>query len=349
MPIECKSPVKLLRPSCMGPILAMPMALGERLDLLGSDLAGALGAAARALSRFQVVGKLLPPREAVMVELDQAIAVIGARAAARPAVLVDDKKGRFATYDRAFSVSRTNDAPAGLVHGLLVGTKALLVQLGHSNGLTLGAHKELVAGLATAIAGLSAEAAVLPSFEKLYDATSLPPADPMGRWVDGHHALFAMCQVAEYHFYRLKGAEKVGDFETARNSLAAAASAFNFIGYAFALAGDVSEPDYRVIVDHMLAVDPNFSGLWFADHREAKDLARGLLKGCPLRLGTSNLASFALAFHFASSSHTFVCGEMDGSDRSSLLMGGELSGVSGVESLRQFAQVGLKGIGAKVE
>jgi hypothetical protein len=331
---------------CDGPILAMPHALTADIDISSSEIGmKVLQAACEAMSDFEVGGDPLSPNDAVMRRLDEAIAECSYAANALPGKLKTNK-GRL--YDATFGVARTSDAELGLAHGIGVGTRSMLNQLGRVNHLMPSARLDLIGGFAGAITALAPSVEFTPHFLTNPAMAELQPYDPLERWVQGHWLFFSACQVATIFHLKADAANAAGDQRGTEAAMNAAANAFRVISHGFSLAGDITPAQYSPIVEKMQAVRQDFSGLWFADHQMVKQLKDKVAKSCPKVAGSTS-AHYVSEANFMYNSHSFVCSAVTGGERASLMGGGQGDDETGPSMLRRFAKAVLKLAKARID
>lgn len=338
-------PLPLMQRNC-GPILALPEALTANTDPTATTVGmEVVQAACEALSGFEVGGDSLQPDDALVQRLDRAILECGVAAADLPGEL---KTAKNRIYDATFGVARTRDAGLGLAHGIGMATKSLLNQLGRANRLMPSARLDLVGGLAGATTSLAPTVDFNPRFLTNPAMAELESYDPLERWVEGHWFFFTCCQLAIVFHHKANAAIAAGDQLGEREALNAASVVYRAIGHGFSLAGDITPAEYEPIVAKMIAVDNGFSGLWFADHQLVKQLTHKVTKACPMAEGGAR-ARYVAETNFMFHAHSFVCEDVSGGERASLMGQGQNDEEPGPTKLRRFAGAALKLAGANID
>jgi hypothetical protein len=339
---------KALRRLNDGPILALPDTLAVAADIShDTELQHAAQAACDALARYAVGGGPLPADDDSIFRLDSAVAAVAKRAESAESAL---RNHRYLLYDAVFEVRRTADVHAGLVHGLLIGTRSILRQLSQHNRLMPFARTSLVSGMASTLCSLFPTITYQPRFVAWPNMEPMPQYSAIDRWVEGHYALFCTCQAIVYFLSRMNDAKRAGDAPAARAMLSAVTNGFQTVGHAFSLAGDITPAEYDPgIVNLMLEADSKFTGLWFADHAKAKSLATVLKAACPANLDHNAFAKFIVEFNFASESHKYVCTEVTGGERASLMQQADGEEESATKKLQRINVSNMKAIKAVLE
>lgn len=170
------------------------------------------------------------------------------------------------SFDRYFCVDRSMAPPVDVFR------LALSRVIPGSAGDIAGGHSLSEAELTTLATGLHrlADWAQFPS--ALPDGSGAPDnsaPDALFRWKQQHHLFFVLIHGLLYLLHVLEEALDKGHAPVVRYILEDLADLLEASTVAFQIASDFSQDAYEeVIRPDMLAHDPHFSGLFYADHKE---------------------------------------------------------------------------------